>query len=142
MNPKLHSSLLPSKYQLETMRLPQLKASPETLLPENESQFNSIALELVGDLPHFQIKPSPSTLFVARLNPITTSESLTIIFSRFGKVLSGNVVVDPKTGKSLCYGFVEFESQQQAETAYSKMSKGCVIDGREVHVDFSQSVKR
>lgn len=135
------SSLVPSDYQLATMRLPQLKLEAEAS-PETESQFNSIALELVGDLPHYQIKPSPRTLFVARLNPITDSESLTIIFSRFGKVENCSVVLDPKqNNKSLCYGFIEFESQDQAELAYEKLSRGCVIDGREVYVDFSQSVK-
>ncbi|CAH2351186.1 putative peptidyl-prolyl cis-trans isomerase Cyp6p [[Candida] railenensis] len=135
------SSLVPSDYQLATMRLPQLKLEAESST-ETESQFNSIALELVGDLPHYQIKPSPRTLFVARLNPITNSESLTIIFSRFGKVENCNVILDPKqNNKSLCYGFIEFESQHQAESAYEKLSRGCVIDGREVYIDFSQSVK-
>jgi hypothetical protein len=65
--------------------------------------------------------PSPSTLFVCRLNPSTTSQDLGIIFNRFGRILSCEVRRDPKTNMSLGYGFVEFETIRSAEEAYMKV---------------------
>lgn len=135
---KKKSTELPSDTQIANMRIPDL-VSEETL--EDRSTYLALALELMNDLPHYQIKPSPRTLFVAKLNPITTSESVSIIFNRFGKVINCNVVEDHKTNKSLCYGFVEFEDKQLANRAYIKLKDGCIIDGRNVVIDFSQSVR-
>lgn len=131
------SVLIPSDSQLEDIRIPEL-LSKKSL---EKSSYQALALELIGDLPHYQIKPSPQTLFLARLNEITSAESLETIFGRFGEVRGVNIVKDPKTGKSLCYGFVEFDNEVLAEKAYAKLSKGCFIDGKNVVVDFSQSVK-
>lgn len=46
---------------------------------------------------------------------------LEVIFSRFGKIISCQIVTDFKTKESLQYGFVEFEKQESAEEAYFKM---------------------
>lgn len=135
---KKRSVDMPSDSQIANMRLLHPTANNIT---EDSSTYQALALELMEDLPHYQIKPSPRTLFVAKLNPITTSESLTIIFSRFGKVNHCNVMHDRNTHKSMCYGFVEFEDKNQAESAYRKTRGGCIIDGRNVVIDFSQSVK-
>ena len=43
---------------------------------------------MIGDLPNVDAKPPEESLFVCRLNPITTDEDLEIIFSRFGKVIT------------------------------------------------------
>lgn len=131
------SVVIPSDAQLEDIRIPELLGKKSL----EKSSYQALALELIGDLPHYQIKPSPQTLFLARLNEITSSDSLETIFGRFGAVRGVNIVHDPKTGKSLCYGFVEFEDEILAERAYAKLSKGCFIDGKNVVVDFSQSVK-
>lgn len=37
---------------------------------------------------------------------MTTEEDLEIIFSRFGKVTSCDIIRDWKTGDSLCYAFI------------------------------------
>ncbi len=37
---------------------------------------------------------------------VTTEEDLEIIFSRFGRVTSCDIIRDWKTGDSLCYGFI------------------------------------
>ncbi|CAK7896905.1 hypothetical protein CAAN1_03S05798 [[Candida] anglica] len=133
--------LEPSEFQLSTMRFPELSKTTKDINSDNNNEYNALTLELVGDLPHYSIKPSPETLFVAKLNPITTSESLEIVFGRFGNVKNVNIILEPKTKKSLCYGFVEYNEQHEAESAYRKLSKGCVIDGRKLHIDFSQSVR-
>ena len=68
-------------------------------------------------------------------------EDLDLIFSRFGKILSCEVIRDKKTGDSLQYAFIEFENQKDCEQAYFKM-QGVLIDDHRIHVDFSQSVSK
>lgn len=63
-----------------------------------------------------------------------------MIFSRFGTILSCEVIRDKRTGDSLQYAFIEFENQKDCEQAYFKM-QGVLIDDHRIHVDFSQSVR-
>lgn len=105
---------------------------------DDKASVEALALELLGDLSHYKVKPSPQTLFVAKLNPITTENSLEVIFSRFGAVKKANIM----KGKKTPYAFVEFESQESAEAAYSQLHDNCTIDGHQVVVDFSQSTSR
>ena len=104
-----------------------------------EAHNRAVVLELIGDLPDADAKPPEESLFVCKLNPVTTDEDLEIIFSRFGKVLSCDVIRDFKTGASLGYAFVNFEHKHEAEQAYFKMDN-VLIDDRRIHVDFSQSM--
>ncbi|CAI5506525.1 unnamed protein product [Closterium sp. Naga37s-1] len=106
-----------------------------------EAQSRGVVLEMIGDLPEAEFKPPENVLFICKLNPVTQDDDLEIIFSRFGKVLSADIIRDQKTGDSLCYGFIEFETKEACEAAYFKMD-GVLIDDRRVHVDFSQSVGR
>ncbi|KAI8012724.1 Peptidyl-prolyl cis-trans isomerase CYP59 [Camellia lanceoleosa] len=69
------------------------------------------------------------------------NEDLHTIFSRFGTVISAEVIRDYKTGDSLCYAFIEFETNEACEQAYFKMDNA-LIDDRRIHVDFSQSVSK
>lgn len=68
-----------------------------------------------------------------------SDEDLDLIFSRFGNILSCEVIRDKRTGDSLQYAFIEFENQKDCEQAYFKM-QGVLIDDHRIHVDFSQSV--
>ena len=68
-------------------------------------------------------------------------EDLNLIFSRFGKIRSCEVIREKRTGESLQYAFVEFDEQKDCEQAYAKM-QGVLIDDHRIHVDFSQSVSR
>jgi peptidyl-prolyl cis-trans isomerase-like 4 len=102
---------------------------------------NAEILEMYGDLPDSGARPSELTLFVCKLNPITSEEGLTIFFSRFGEVKKVDLIRDKETMRSLCYAFVEFDSARHAENAFLKAQK-TVLDGRTIRVDFSQSVKR
>jgi len=104
-----------------------------------EARARAEVLEMVGDLPDADVKPPEEMLFVCKLNSVTSDEDLEIIFSRFGKVTSCSVVRDNRTGESLNYAFVGFETKQSAEAAYFKMNDA-VIDDRRIKVDFSQSV--
>ncbi|GIL87990.1 hypothetical protein Vretifemale_16028, partial [Volvox reticuliferus] len=104
-----------------------------------EAHHRAVVLEMVGDLPDADAKPPPNMLFVCKLNPVTSEEDLEIIFSRFGRVTSCDIIRDWKTGDSLNYGFIGFDTDEACEAAYFKMNNA-VIDDRRVRVDFSQSV--
>eukprot|EP00268_Persea_americana_P024619 TRINITY_DN24052_c0_g2_i1.p1 TRINITY_DN24052_c0_g2~~TRINITY_DN24052_c0_g2_i1.p1 ORF type:complete len:620 (+),score=140.34 TRINITY_DN24052_c0_g2_i1:137-1996(+) len=116
-------------------------AELEEALRVKEAQSNAVFLETVGDIPDAEIKPPDNVLFVCKLNPVTQDEDLDTIFSRFGNVLSAEVIRDYKTGDSLCYAFIEFETKEACELAYFKMDNA-LIDDRRIHVDFSQSVSK
>lgn len=108
---------------------------------EKEAKAQAQILEMIGDLPDADCAPPENVLFVCKLNPVTTDDDLEIIFSRFGKVVSCEVIRDRKTNDSLQYAFVEFDNEKSCETAYFKMDN-VLIDDRRIHVDFSQSVSK
>lgn len=141
----------PSKEMLKTTRIAADEEIDDTKgksmeeieeeIKDKEAKARAIILEMVGDIPDAEIKPPDNVLFVCKLNPVTTSEDLEIIFSRFGKILSCEVIKDKKTGDSLQYAFIEFENPKDCENAYFKMDN-VLIDDRRIHVDFSQSVSK
>ncbi|TPX40769.1 hypothetical protein SeLEV6574_g06419 [Synchytrium endobioticum] len=106
-----------------------------------EAAARSLTLEMVGDLPFAEVKPPENVLFVCKLNPVTRDEDLELIFSRFGPIVSCEIIRDKRTGESLCYAFVEFQEKDHSEEAYFKMDN-VLIDDRRIHVDFSQSVSK
>uniref|UniRef100_A0A1A9UQW0 Peptidyl-prolyl cis-trans isomerase n=1 Tax=Glossina austeni TaxID=7395 RepID=A0A1A9UQW0_GLOAU len=111
----------------------------QEMLAEREAKARATILEIVGDLPDAEMAPPENVLFVCKLNPVTTDDDLEIIFSRFGKVKSCEVIRDRKSGDSLQYAFVEFDEKKACEAAFFKMDN-VLIDDRRIHVDFSQSV--
>lgn len=143
------SSPLPSEAQKATVRIAddedlEEETDPEALEKlkrEREAKAQALTLEMVGDLPFAEVKPPENVLFVCKLNPVTEDEDLELIFSRFGKILSCEVIRDRKTTDSLQYAFIEFENQKDCEQAYSKM-QNVLIDDHRIHVDFSQSVSK
>ncbi|KAG8743957.1 Peptidyl-prolyl cis-trans isomerase cyp6 [Ceratobasidium sp. 414] len=119
-------------------------------LPEEEAEkqrreraaaASALTLEMVGDLPFANVRPPENVLFVCKLNPVTRDEDLELIFSRFGVIMSCQVIRDKKTGDSLQYAFIEFDKREDAEQAYFKM-QNVLVDDRRIWVDFSQSVSR
>ncbi|BGP29158.1 Peptidyl-prolyl cis-trans isomerase-like 4 [Rhodotorula toruloides] len=108
---------------------------------ERDARAQALTLEMVGDLPFADVAPPENVLFVCKLNAVTTSEDLELIFSRFGEILSCEIIRDQKTGDSLQYAFIEFKERKDAERAYLKMDN-VLIDDRRIHVDFSQSVSK
>ncbi|THV45210.1 hypothetical protein BGAL_0516g00040 [Botrytis galanthina] len=142
-------SPVPSKAQLATVRIGEDDdlneetdvEAVEKRRREREARAQALTLEMVGDLPFAEVKPPENVLFVCKLNPVTTDEDLELIFSRFGKVLSCEVIRDKRTGDSLQYAFIEYEDEKSCEQAYFKM-QGVLIDDHRIHVDFSQSVSK
>ncbi|KAL4875488.1 peptidyl-prolyl cis-trans isomerase-like 4 [Aspergillus karnatakaensis] len=142
-------SPMPTKAQLATVRIADDEELAddmdeefmEKLRREREANAQALTLEMVGDLPFAGVKPPENILFVCKLNPVTQDEDLELIFSRFGKILSCEVIRDKRTGDSLQYAFIEFDNQKDCEQAYFKM-QGVLIDDHRIHVDFSQSVSK
>ncbi|OAL70925.1 peptidyl-prolyl cis-trans isomerase-like 4 [Trichophyton violaceum] len=128
-------SPLPTKAQLATVMIADDEdldqevdeEALERIRREREAQAQALTLEMVGDLPFAEVKPPENVLFVCKLNPVTQDEDLNLIFSRFGRILSCEVIRDKKTGDSLQYAFIEFEDQKDCEQAYFKM-QGVLID--------------
>ena len=96
---------------------------------------------MIGDIPDADAKPPENVLFICKLNPATTGEDLEIIFSRFGPIISSEVIKDQKTGDSLQYAFIEYENEDDCLNAYFKM-ENVLIDDRRIHVDFCQSLAK
>lgn len=143
------SSPVPTPAQLATVRIADDEdldpnadqEAVEKLRREREARAQALTLEMVGDLPFAEVAPPENVLFIAKLNPVTRDEDLNLIFSRFGKILSCEVIRDKKSGDSLQYAFIEFAEKKDAEMAYFKM-QSVLIDDCRIHVDFSQSVSR
>ncbi|KAG9039789.1 Peptidyl-prolyl cis-trans isomerase cyp6 [Tulasnella sp. JGI-2019a] len=123
---------------------------PLAELPEEEVEeqrrkqaaaASALTLEMVGDLPFANVRPPENVLFVCKLNSVTRDEDLELIFSRFGKIMSCQVIRDKKTGDSLQYAFIEFDKREDAEQAYFKM-QNVLVDDRRIWVDFSQSIAK
>ncbi|KAB5595415.1 Peptidyl-prolyl cis-trans isomerase-like 4 [Ceratobasidium theobromae] len=123
---------------------------PLATLPEEEAEkqrreraaaASALTLEMVGDLPFANVRPPENVLFVCKLNPVTRDEDLELIFSRFGVIMSCQIIRDKKTGDSLQYAFIEFDKREDAEQAYFKM-QNVLVDDRRIWVDFSQSVSK
>jgi hypothetical protein len=75
-----------------------------------------------------------SKLYVGGLAWATTDESLGAAFAPFGKVLSAKVVKDRETGRSRGFGFVEFDTEAEADKAVAGMNEK-ELEGRRLRVD-------
>lgn len=79
-------------------------------------------------------------LFVGSLPWATTSQDLEELFSKFGNVVSANVLSDRDTGRSRGFGFVELESQGNADEAIRALD-GSDYKGRTLKVSIAQPLK-
>ena len=68
---------------------------------EHDTKTRAAVLEILEDLPDADIEPPKNVLFVCKLNPVTQSHDLELIFSRFGVITSCEVIRDWKSGDSL-----------------------------------------
>ncbi|KAI3381818.1 hypothetical protein SNEBB_004034 [Seison nebaliae] len=124
-----NDNLLEGKNDEELEQIKQVK----------EEKAHGTLLEIMGDLPYADIKPPENILFVCKLNSITDEDDLEIIFSKYGRIISCNIIKDENSGNSLGYGFIEYDKKEDCERAYFKMNNS-LIDDRRIHVDFSQSI--
>lgn len=76
-------------------------------------------------------------LYVGGLAWATTDEGLGAAFAPFGKVVSAKVVKDRETGRSRGFGFVEYETPEEAKKALDALNN-TQIDGRAIRIDLAQ----
>ncbi|XP_019194171.1 PREDICTED: polyadenylate-binding protein 4-like [Ipomoea nil] len=77
------------------------------------------------------IKSGIGNVFVKNLAPSVTSAQLESMFSKYGTILSCKVAEE--NGKSKCFGFVQFETQNSAISAISSLH-GAVFEGKKLYV--------
>jgi RNA recognition motif-containing protein len=61
-------------------------------------------------------------LLVRNLDRLTTVEELINLFQEFGKVQSGNVVIDQSSGLSKGFGFIEMPRAGEAKIAVKNLN--------------------
>src|SRR5206468_12349204 len=76
-------------------------------------------------------------LFVGGLSFNTTSDGLREFFTQSGTVVSATVVTDQFSGRSKGFGFVEMESNEQAQNAVAHLN-GRDLDGRSIKVEVAK----
>uniref|UniRef100_A0A6N2MRR3 RRM domain-containing protein n=2 Tax=Salix viminalis TaxID=40686 RepID=A0A6N2MRR3_SALVM len=80
---------------------------------------------------------SSSRLFIGGLPWSTDDQTLKDAFSGFGEVTEARVIMDRETGRSRGFGFVHYDSVENASEAVSAMD-GQDLGGRTVRVSFAQ----
>ncbi len=76
-------------------------------------------------------------LYVGNLPFSTTEEDLRDMFGQHGAVLRASIVIDRETGRSRGFGFVEMESEDQANEAISALN-GAVVGNRPLTVNIAK----
>ncbi|XP_009621194.1 organelle RRM domain-containing protein 2, mitochondrial [Nicotiana tabacum] len=73
-------------------------------------------------------------LFVSGLSRYTSDENLKKAFEQFGKLVEAKVITDRATGRSKGFGFVSYETVEEAEKAREGMNAK-FLDGWVIFVD-------
>jgi len=82
------------------------------------------------------IKPAPTgTLFVGGISFMTKQSELHQLFSKFGNVQQTRLILDNKAGVSKGYGFVTFETEDEAERLLHGETKNIMLNGRKLKID-------
>ncbi len=72
-------------------------------------------------------------LFAGNLSYSTMEEDLRTLFAEAGTVVSVTIVTDRDTGRSRGFGFVEMETEEEAQEAIQKLN-GRMLNDREITV--------
>lgn len=73
-------------------------------------------------------------LYIGNLNYNTDDATLKAAFAALGDVRDAKVVMDRETGRSRGFGFVEYNTEEDAANAISQMN-GADLDGRALRVN-------
>lgn len=76
-------------------------------------------------------------LFVGGLPYSIDSSQLEEMFSKFGAVLSANVITDKYSGQSKGFGFVEMDKDKEADEAIAKLNE-TEVEGRKIAVNVAR----
>ncbi|CAJ1890077.1 unnamed protein product [Sphenostylis stenocarpa] len=83
------------------------------------------------------VAAAPASLYVGDLHPDVTDSHLVDAFSEFKSLTSVRVCKDSTTGKSLCYGYVNFVSPDDANRAIEIMNH-TLLNGKMIRVMWSR----
>jgi len=75
----------------------------------------------------------PTRLYVGSLHFNITEDDLKMVFAPFGEIEFINLHVDPETGRSKGYGFVQFKRAEDAKKALQQIN-GLELAGRQLKV--------
>ena len=78
-----------------------------------------------------------NNLYISNLSYRTQEQDLHDKFSKFGKIKYCKVIKDPYSGQSRGFGFVTFESSEDANEARSHLN-GTSLDGRELRIEVAK----
>jgi cold-inducible RNA-binding protein len=76
-------------------------------------------------------------LYVGNLPYSFSEQDLKELFTKAGNVTSAVVITDRNSGRSKGFGFVEMDSQSEAEEAI-KLLNGFELEGREINVSIAR----
>ena len=76
-------------------------------------------------------------MFVGGLPYSVDSEKLKQLFTEFGGVYSAQVIVDRYSNQSKGFGFVEMQSDEEAQSAIQKLNDS-EVDGRRINVSVAR----
>ncbi len=79
-------------------------------------------------------------LYAGNLNYGMTDDSLKQLFESHGEVVSAKIIKDRATGKSKGFGFIEMNSDRDAQAAIEILN-GSEVDGRNIRVNFARPKK-
>lgn len=80
-------------------------------------------------------------LYVGNLPFSTTEDELRAVFEQHGGVSSVNVITDRDTGRSRGFGFVEMDSDEEAQKAIDSLN-GSDFEGRQLKVNVARERSR
>lgn len=78
-------------------------------------------------------------LYVGNLPFTTTDEELNEIFAQSGQVASAKIILDRNSGRSKGFGFVEMNTDEEAQKAISQLN-GVQIGGRPLMVNEARPI--
>jgi cold-inducible RNA-binding protein len=99
----------------------------------NDTDTISTTTAPAGTAPAGERAASSSKVYIGSLPYDWTAENLEELFKPFGRVTSSTVVADQITRRSKGFGFVEFESADDAKKAIAELN-GHSIEGRSLLV--------
>lgn len=82
-----------------------------------------------------------TNIFVGNLPFSTSSSELEELFGRHGTVSRAQVITDRDTGRSRGFGFVEMDSDDEAQQAIEALD-GTDVDGRQIKVNVARERSR
>lgn len=79
-------------------------------------------------------------LYVGNLPYTATSDELKSIFSEFGEIVDAVVITERDSGRSKGFGFVEFNTIEEAKKAVEAMNQK-ELEGRKLVVNFARPAR-